>query len=206
LPRDNLRVAGSLFFLAGVQFLLMLAVSEALYPGYSVSMNTISDLGATCAGSSCIIHQPASLVFESAALLLGFLGLAGVYFLTRDLKGRLAPVLIVLSSLGAVGVAVLPETAGVAHTLASLVTFLFAGLSAVATYRLQRPPLSYFSIALGCLTLTALAFYGAGVYLSLGEGGMERVMAYPALLWLLGLGAQLVAGSPAVARAPLAPG
>jgi len=39
------KVAGMLFFVAAAQFVLGLAIAEALYPGYSVSENYISDLG-----------------------------------------------------------------------------------------------------------------------------------------------------------------
>jgi hypothetical membrane protein len=76
--------------------------------------------------------------------------------------------------------------------VASFVTFFFAGLAAIASYRLLSPPLSHLSVVLGVLVLAALALYGSGTFLGLGPGGMERMIAYPALLWVIGAGANLV--------------
>ncbi len=51
---------------------------------------------------------------------------------------------------------------------------------------------------LGAATLTATVLfvttrdYG---YLGLGVGGMERMMAYPTLLWIIGLGGYLLGAS-----------
>jgi hypothetical protein len=42
------KVAGALIFVGSAQFIVALTVAEALYPGYSISQNYISDLGATC--------------------------------------------------------------------------------------------------------------------------------------------------------------
>ncbi len=41
---SNGKVAGMLFFIAATHFVLGLIVAEALYPGYSISNNYISDL------------------------------------------------------------------------------------------------------------------------------------------------------------------
>ena len=48
------KVAGMLFFVAATQFVLCLTISEALYPGYSIFGNYISDLGV----------GPSSIVFN----------------------------------------------------------------------------------------------------------------------------------------------
>jgi hypothetical protein len=60
--------------------------------------------------------------------------------------------------------------------------FLFAGLSAIVTYRLQKKPMAYFSVILGVITLIALVLYVPSIYLGLGSGGTERMIVYPALL------------------------
>jgi hypothetical membrane protein len=83
----------------------------------------------------------------------------------------------------------------VIHPIVSLITFVFAGLSAIVSYRLQKAPLSYFSILLGAMTLGALALYGSDVFLGLGPGGMERMIAYPALIWATGFAAHLIASA-----------
>ena len=65
------KVAGALFFIAVTQFVLGLIVSEALFSGYSISGNYISDLGV---GSS-------SMIFNSSVFLMGLLLIVGAYFL-----------------------------------------------------------------------------------------------------------------------------
>jgi hypothetical membrane protein len=57
------KVAGMLFFIAATQFVLGLTIAEALYPGYSVSDNYISDLGI----------GPSAVIFNSSVFLLGLL-------------------------------------------------------------------------------------------------------------------------------------
>ena len=58
---SNGKVAGTLIFVAVTQFVLGVIVSEALYPGYSISDNYLSDLGV---GSS-------SMIFNSSVFLMG---------------------------------------------------------------------------------------------------------------------------------------
>ena len=67
------KVAGLVFLIAVTQFVLGLIIAEALYPGYSVSDNYISDLGV----------GPSSVVFNSSVFLLGLLLIIGIYFLTH---------------------------------------------------------------------------------------------------------------------------
>ena len=186
------KIAGALIFVASAQFIMAVVVAEALYPNYSISQNYISDLGATCR-ATCHIIQPTSIIFNSSVLLLGVLAIVGAYSIWRGFHSRLLSVLIVMAGLGAIGVGLSPETAGVIHSVVSLITFVFAGLSAIASYRLMRAPLSFFSILLGALTLGALALYIPNIFLGLGPGGMERMVVYPALIWTIAFSAQLIA-------------
>jgi hypothetical membrane protein len=185
------KLAGTFAFIAGVQCMVGISVAEELYPGYSVSANYISDLGATCR-VTCIIQEPASLVFNSTVIVLGALGITASYFLYRATRRKLLTSLLILSGIGAVGVGVFPETTGIVHVIVSLIVFLFGGLSAVASYRIQEAPFNYLSILLGILALAALVLFSSGYYLAIGQGGMERMIAYPALLWLVGFGAYLM--------------
>jgi hypothetical protein len=65
------------------------------------------------------------------------------------------------------------------------------GLAAIFSYRLVKFPLGYLSAVLGLITLVALGLMAAKVFLGMGVGGMERMVFYPAITWLLGLGALL---------------
>jgi hypothetical protein len=51
------------------------------------------------------------------------------------------------------------------------------------------------SILLGVGSLVALGLYGSKVYLGLGGGGMERMIAYPVLAWGIGFGGALLGGN-----------
>jgi hypothetical membrane protein len=182
---DDTKVAGTLLFLGAVQFLIVLVVAEALYPNYSVSLNYISDLGV---GST-------ALIFNSSVFLLGLLVVAGAYFIREAFKSNFLFIALILTGIGAMMVGLFPETAGVMHTIASLITFLFGGLAAIVSYKVEKPPFSYLSVVLGALGLVGLGLFASGNYLSLGVGGMERMIAHPVLLWAVGFGGHLVSHS-----------
>jgi hypothetical membrane protein len=179
---ENRNIAGLLLFIGGVQCVLGIIIAEALYPGYSTSENWISDLGV----------GPSALIFNSSVFLLGVLGVAATYFIQRAFNSRVFSVLFAMASIGAIGVGLFTEEAMVLHIVFSLITFIFAGLSAVISYKLQKPPFSYLSVVLGVFTLLALVLTFSGTYLGLGPGGMERMIAYPALLWVVGFGGHLI--------------
>jgi len=45
------------------------------------------------------------------------------------------------------------------------------------------------------VVLLALVLFASGTFLGLGKGGMERMIAYPALLWAIGFGGHLISYS-----------
>ncbi len=182
MKHDDRKVAGGLLFIASVQCVLGIIIAEALYPGYSTSQNYISDLGV----------GPSALIFNSSVFLLGAIVIVGVYLTQHALSSRLLSILLVLMGMGAMGVGLFPESLGIIHGIASLFIFLFGALSAIVSYRMQKPPFSYLSLLLGALSLMALLLFGSGNYLGLGKGGMERLIAYPALLWCVGFGGYLI--------------
>ena len=182
---DDRKVAGALLFVGSVLCVLGIIIAEALYPGYSTSENYISDLGV----------GPSSLIFNSSVFLLGVLTVGGAYFIQRAFDSRLFSILAAITGIGAMGVGLFTEDAGVVHVAFSFITFLFAGLSAIMSYKLQKPPFSYFSVILGVVVLLALVLFASGTFLGLGKGGMERMIAYPALLWAIGFGGHLISYS-----------
>jgi hypothetical membrane protein len=182
---DDRKIAGSLLFVGAVLCVLGIIVAEALYTGYSTSENYISDLGV----------GPSSLIFNSSLFLLGVLTVSGAYFIQRAFDFRLFSIFAAITGIGAMGVGLFPEDAGVVHVVFSFITFLFAGLSAIMSYKLQKQPFSYFSVILGVVVLLALVLFASGTFLGLGKGGMERMIAYPALLWAIGFGGHLISYS-----------
>ncbi|MDH7476961.1 MAG: DUF998 domain-containing protein [Candidatus Bathyarchaeota archaeon] len=182
---ENKKVAGFLLLVGAVQFVLGMIVSEALYPGYSTSGNYISDLGV---GES-------ALIFNSSIILLGVFIVAGAYFVLRAFNSKVFSLLLAITGIGAIGVGIFTEHFGIAHTVFSLITFLFAGISIIVSSKFERPPLSYLSIILGAASLVSLVLFGTGVDLGLGKGGMERMIAYPVLLGAIGLGGYFIGDS-----------
>jgi hypothetical membrane protein len=203
---SNAAKSGVAIFVGAVQFGVLLIVSEITYSangtnsfgyanGYACSVyaNHVSDLGANCPSSGACYIPPSALLFDSSIALMGLLTILGAYFMHRAFKWMPATVLVALAGVGALGVGLAPETTGIWHGIFSLMIFLFAGLSAIVTYRVQKKPMAYFSVILGVLTLIALILYVSNTYLGLGPGGMERMIVYPALLWAVGLGGHLMA-------------
>ena len=184
--------AGITLFIGAVQFVIFLVAAEAYYPGYSVSANYISDLGATCGLGTCSVQPLASAIFGVSVSLLGILTLLTGYFLWKGSFPKLGSLAVVMTGIGALGVGLFPETTGAVHGIFSLIAFLFAGVAAIALSRVQKRPLNYFSAILGAATLVSLALYVGNVYLGLGPGGMERMVVYPVLLWGIGFGGHLI--------------
>jgi hypothetical membrane protein len=179
---SNKKIAGLLLFIAGVVGVLGIIVAEALYPGYSTSQNYISDLGV----------GPSATIFNTSLMVLGLLTLASSYFIQKTFKTALFTIPLAITGIGAIGVGIFTEDFQTIHFIFSLITFLFAGITSIISYKLGKPPLSYLSIILGGFTLLALVLFGSGTYMGLGKGGMERLIAYPALLWSTGFGGHLV--------------
>lgn len=179
------KVAGTLFFVAASQFVLGLIVAEALYSGYSVSSNYISDLGV----------GPSAMIFNSSVFFMGLLLIVGTYFLQRAFNFNALTVPLVLTAIGAMGVGVFTENSGTIHHIVSLIAFLFGGLSAIFSFRLLKKPFSAIAVVLGLMSLGALVLFGSNDYLGLGAGGMERMILYPLLMWGAGFGGALIAYS-----------
>ncbi len=199
MARPNGRTAGVLFLVASAQLILGLMVAEALYSGYSVADNYISDLGV----------GPSSVVFNSSAFLFGVLSIVGAYFLPRTVDFRVLTVPLILMAIGAMGVGVFTSAFTTIHGAVSLMAFGFGGLSAIASFKVSRSPLSMISVILGAMTLGALALFAGGLvttgaltsseppasefFLGIGPGGMERMIVYPALIWLTLFSGHLIA-------------
>ena len=204
---SNAAKSGVAIFIGAVQFGVFMTISEILYSGYgtnpslsaptgygySVFSNYVSDLGATCPSSGACYIPPSAMLFDTSIAVLGLFALLGAFFLHRAFGWAPATGLVALAGIGALGVGLFPETTGIWHSLFSLVVFLFAGLSAIVTYRFQKMPMSVFSVILGVITLIALLLYVPNYYEGLGAGGMERMIVYPALLWAIGFGGHLMA-------------
>jgi hypothetical membrane protein len=196
---SNAARAGGLFFLGVAQFTIVWFLSETVYPGYSVASNYISDLGTSCPSTGSCYVPSAWWIFNSSEVILGFLVILSAYFWYRSFRWKPATAFLILTGIGLMGVGVFNESFGVIHDILSLLIFLPLGISSIILFRFQRPPLSYFALVLGLITLVSIFLYApdAGVYwggqLGIGPGGLERLIVYPMLVWGLGFAGQLMA-------------
>jgi len=190
-----LKRAGTLIFVGTGQFLFFFVLAEIYYPGYNVSSDVISNLGATCKSGACQFFQPSSGIFNVSISLLGLALFPAAYYLWKASGTKALPVFEALAGVGALGVGVFNESFGGAHVFFSAFTFVTAGIQSLLVYKVAKPPFSYFAALAGAVTLSATVLYGADIFLGLGEGGMERMVVYPVLIggiafggYLLGLG------------------
>lgn len=181
MSNENRSLLGALLFVGVAQFILVIAITEALYPGYSVATDALSDLG---------VGQTA-LLFNASVAVLGVCVFIGSLVGQRTLGTGLTITLAVTGAC-AVGVGVFPETTGAPHLVFAIAAFVFAAVSAIISYRVLRPPLSHFSVGLGIIALVAIVLLVTGHYLGIGKGGMERMIAYSILVWALGFGGALI--------------
>ncbi len=193
---DNKKIAGALLFVGSVQFTIALIIAEAVYPNYSVSANYISDLG--------VWSQRSAVIFNHSLILLGLLIVASSYFIQKLFKIRSITVLFLLAGIGNMGVGFFPENTvivngiPVVHSIAALLVFLVGGILAIYSCRITKSPFRYFSVIMGAANLVALALFfstGSLGYLGIGVGGMERMIAYPTLLWMISFSGYLMADS-----------
>jgi hypothetical membrane protein len=183
-------------FLTGVVILMGIITAEIFYPaGYSTSQNEISDLGATRPPDS-VITQPSATIFDSTMMLSGVMMIAAAYFIHKAFRRWLLSGSILLLGVGLLGVGVFPGNIAGLHPLFALLTFVFAGVSAIVSSRVTSAPFRYACITLGGTTLIFLLlafFFASVIFPILGDGGTERWVAYPAILWITGFGGYLLA-------------
>ncbi len=179
----ELRTAGLLIGSGIIFFIVSLFVAEALYPGYSISNNYISDLGV----------GPSANVFNFSIIVLGLLLAGGAYFYSQGIKGKVFPVLIGIAGIAAIGVGIFNEHFGVIHVIFSFIVFFFGGIAAVYYSAREKNVIKYPSAVLGIIGLIALGLFTSDIYLGIGPGGMERMIVYPLLLWGVLLSGRLLA-------------
>jgi len=192
---DARRWAGLGLFAAGAIFWLVNTAAEAAFPGYDVHEDALSRLGS--------VGAPTALAWDAALLLLGTLWLAAAAVTFRPV-GRRWLVLNAVPPFCAYLVALFPVgTIAAPHWIGAFGLFVSGGIVAIADSRLVRGPFSIASAATGAtglLCLVAFALLPPGDLL--GFGGGERLVAYPIMIWLMGMGGYLMAGGPLGAAKP----
>ena len=193
MPFANSKIAGTLLFVGGTQFIIALIIAETIYPGYNVSHNVISDLG--------VWGRTSAFVFNPSVMIFGLTVMAGSYFIYREFKSRLVSVLVELAGLGSLGVGIFPENTflvnghAVLHLTSALLAFIVGATASMSLFKITKSPFKYLTVIVGAVTFLAVVLFaatrGTG-YLGIGEGGMERMIAYPTILGLIAFGGYLL--------------
>jgi hypothetical membrane protein len=182
---------GALAWLLTLQFFVVETIAQSRYQGsYSRAGNTISDLGAGVSAAHQLMN--ASFVLQAALILAGAVLLRPV--LLRS-AGQVAPVLRAVSAAGVLLVGAFPSDGNaLVHAIGAVAHFVCGGLGLIALAYAVRPRSEILATALAVLGLVGTAatvFFLTGVTEYLGEGGTERVAAYPLPLGLALAGAAL---------------
>lgn len=195
---NNLTFAGVLLAAAGSVILMGIITAEALYPArYTTNANEISDLGATRPPNSVSL-QPSATIFDVTMVVTGLAVIAAGVLLLRAHERRFLSISVLLNGAGILGVGIFPGNVGAIHPWFALLAFLSGGLCGVAGGLARRGAVAWFSYALGGITLvTLVAVFLGGLEVApledLGDGGAERWIAYPVVLWQVMFGGALMA-------------
>ena len=183
------RLAGGLFVLVGAGFLLVTMLAASIAPGYDFHAAAISDLG--------VISQTA-LLFTALLVTIGVLDLAAGILVGRASGSRSIAAAAVVAGVGAAGAGLAPLDTGDLHALFALAAFVAFNVQAIALARWVGGSLGWLGVLAGALGLVYVGVMVVGdsgnpaVFGAIGHGGAERMIAYPAMLWLVALGGALL--------------
>ena len=193
----QVEIAGLAFAAIGTAFLVVTMLAASIAPGYDFHRAAISDLGA--------IPETAAL-FNGVLVAIGLLNVVGGYLLGRALASRWLPVLSVLGGIGAVGAGLIPINAGGLHSVFALVGFVFFNVEVLVASRRLTGPIRWLGVLAAMVGLAYVGLMVIGdagnpaVFGAIGHGGSERMIAYPAMLWMIALGGYVMAGAGAGQR------
>jgi hypothetical membrane protein len=191
------KISGIMLFWCGAIVLMGIITAEAMYPsGYTTNLNEISDLGGTKPPNS-LVYQPSAFIFNTTFLLSGLMVLIATYFQHRHFKKFIFSIPMFLFGLGLLGIGAFPGDKAPYHGLASMLTFLAGGLSPIMSYKVVSSPFKFTGFVCGLLALAMwfIIVFSPEVLLSfMGIGLIERWIAYPIMLWLIGFGGYLMNG------------
>jgi hypothetical membrane protein len=168
-----------------LQFAFLTLIAEVIYPGYNVSRNHLSDLG--------VGPEPSGTIFTIGIIICGACIIIAAFLIWILRRDMIFSVFLALAGIGSIGAGLFNETDHLPlHIVSASLAFGFGGFAAITSFRLSKPAFSYVSIILGFMTLTAFVLLETHNHLGLGEGGMERMVAYPIIFWAIGFGAYLM--------------
>jgi hypothetical membrane protein len=201
---------GPVLYVANIQyFAIQLFVGLQWTPPYSVSHDTISDLGNTACGTwnGRYVCSPLHSLMNVSFVALGITMMLGSVLISRYFaNGRASKAgfaAMAISGVGVMMVGFFPENSVSAlHGLGAAIPFVLGNASLIIlalSFKMPTVLRVYFFLS-GVVALFSLVAYASSHYLGLGEGGIERVVAYPQTVCLVAIGIYLAARSSVLQR------
>ncbi|MDO9043700.1 MAG: DUF998 domain-containing protein [Methanobacteriaceae archaeon] len=194
-PENNhYKSAGILLLVGCIQYILAVNIAEAMFPGYSIALNSLSDLG-----GSLPLVEPAALIFNLSNILLGILIVVSVYLILKSGGCRLFSSCLAIFGICIAALGIFPEYTHAIHVTFATIAFISGSLALIFSYRLGiNIPMTIISIVLGLtalITLISPLIFGMGatnpIGALIGKGGSERLIIYPIIIYLTALGGYL---------------
>ncbi|MGD0605921.1 MAG: DUF998 domain-containing protein [Streptosporangiaceae bacterium] len=173
---------------------------------YNLSRDTISDLGNTACGTwnGRYVCSPFHNLMNASFVVLGITMTLGSVLVSRHFAdGRASKAgfaATAIAGLGVIMVGFFPENSvSPLHGLGAAIPFVLGNASLIIlALSLKMPaPLRLYFFLSGVTALLGLLAYASSHDLGLGEGGIERVVAYPQTVCLIVIGFYLAVRSSA---------
>jgi hypothetical membrane protein len=187
-----------MLYVSSIQFFaVQVFVAMRWNPPYSLARDTISDLGNTACGTwnARFVCSPLHGLMNASFIALGVAMTTGSALIFRQFANSRAATVsfaaMAISGIGVIIVGIFPENIVPAfHGLGTVIAFTVgnAALIIMAAAPMMPAALRLYSLPSGMLAVLALVSYASSHYLGLGEGGIERVVAYPQAVWLIVIG------------------
>jgi len=195
---DQYPFAGPSFWIASVQyFVVQLVAMLAWTTPFSLRTNVISDLGNTACGAygDRFVCSPLHWLMNASFIILGVTMIVGATLIYQEFKETRGSLIgfgfMGLAGAGTIIVGLFPENSVASlHFIGAILPFLVGNLGLVifAVVLDLSKTLRIYTLVSGVISLVALGFYLTHIYFGLGQGGMERVVAYPQTIWLIVFG------------------
>lgn len=195
---DRYPLIGPSFWILSVQyFVTQLVVAHAWSRPYSLTQNTISDLGNSVCGpyGSRFVCSPLHNWMNASFIVLGLFMIVGSTLIYHEFHRSWGSAVgfgcMAVAGIGTVLVGLFPEnTISSLHIIGAALPFLVGNIGLVVLGTALSLPrlLRYYTILSGAIALFALALLLTNNYLGIGLGGMERITAYPQTVWLIVFG------------------
>lgn len=192
---DRYPYLGPLIWFATVEYFVIQYFVAASWPiPYSLLRNPISDLGNTNCGvyEGRHVCSPQHELMNFAFVALGVLMAAGAPLIGQEFRERRLAVVgfggMALAGVGTVLVGLSPENVNhTLHVLGAAGPFFVGNVALIVLSCTLVMPMSVrvLSGTAGGVGLVGVFLFVLGVDLGLGQGGMERVAAYPQTIWLI---------------------